>query len=151
MAVPTRDRPSGRRNPNLARRSVLAAVLALGVLLSAHAGAAPAASAAATYTLSIDSPGSKPEGDSGSFTMVFHVDVAPNVKNPDEVTVAYATSDGTATGGEDYGSQSGTMIFGQGQSKQNIQIEVFGDTTAEADETFFVDSLQPIRRTQPSA
>ena len=94
----------GRRGANVALGT--AAVLGAAVLLAAQAGAAPVA-AAATYTISIDSR-TKTEGDSGTSTMVFHIDVDPNVRNPDTVSVDFATSGGTATGGEDYASQGGT-------------------------------------------
>ena len=55
------------------------------------------------------------------------------------VTVGYATADGTATAPADYSPASGTLTFSPGQTSKTIQVRVYGDRTAEADETFFVN------------
>jgi hypothetical protein len=77
------------------------------------AGAA-ATSALATFTVSLSAPATQP------------------------VTVAYATSDGTATQGKDYVATSGTLTFAPGQTQQTITVTVLADPTATTDETFFV-------------
>jgi ELWxxDGT repeat protein len=76
------------------------------------------------------------EGDSGSKTARFTVSLskAP-AKN---VTVDYATSDGTALAGNDYDAASGKLTFAPGETSKNIDVAVRGDIAAENNETFFV-------------
>ncbi|PYS60097.1 MAG: hypothetical protein DMF76_14750, partial [Acidobacteria bacterium] len=52
------------------------------------------------------------EGDNGSRSLSFFVHLSAASSVP--VTVAYATSDGTATAGSDYGSSTGTLTFAAG-------------------------------------
>ncbi len=65
-------------------------------------------------------------------------EVTISVAGTADVTVDYATSDGTARAGSDYTSTSGTLTFAQGStSSQSIRVPVLddGDDEAEA-ETF---------------
>ena len=50
----------------------------------------------------------------------------------------YATSDGTATAGSDYGATSGTLSFAPGETSKTVNVPVTGDTTTDKphDETF---------------
>ena len=59
------------------------------------------------------------------------------------VTVAYATSNGTAIAGLDYSATSGTITFAPGVTSQLVHVDVVGDTTAEANETFTVTLSSP--------
>ena len=52
-----------------------------------------------------------------------------------EVTVDYATSDGTATAGTDYTAASGTLAFAAGETEKTVSVAVLHDGSAEADET----------------
>ncbi|MCI0462855.1 MAG: DNRLRE domain-containing protein, partial [Gemmataceae bacterium] len=52
------------------------------------------------------------------------------------VTVAYATSDGTATAGQDYTATSGTLTFAAGVTSQTFTVPITNDTTLEPNETF---------------
>jgi hypothetical protein len=53
--------------------------------------------------------------------------------------VDFASSDGTATtANNDYQAVSGTLIFAASQATAFVTVSVVGDTTFEADETFFV-------------
>jgi hypothetical protein len=81
------------------------------------------------------------EGDSGQ-TFV-SVPVFLTQAASATVTVQYATHDGTATPGQDYQSQSGTLTFAPGVTQQNILIPILGDTTFEPDETFTVTLSNP--------
>jgi GH18 family chitinase len=76
------------------------------------------------------------EGNDGASTATFTVvlDTAP----AGAVTIDYVTSDGTATAGADYATQSGTLSFAAGETSKTISIDVFGDTEDESDETFSV-------------
>ena len=60
-----------------------------------------------------------------------------------EVTVAYATADGTAEAGADYTSTSGTLTAGE---RTGRPVPVVDDTTDEGDETFTVTLSTPHRR-----
>ncbi|MEX2188054.1 MAG: Calx-beta domain-containing protein [Pirellulales bacterium] len=77
------------------------------------------------------------EGDSGTADMVFTVTLA-NPPATGDVTVDFATSDGTAEDGSDYTATSGTLTFAQGTSSLTISVPIHGDTTVEADEAFTV-------------
>jgi hypothetical protein len=76
------------------------------------------------------------EGHSGVTAAVFTVTLS-NVSGP-AVTLAFATSDGTATAGTDYLATNGMLTFLSGQVVQQIAVQVLGDTTPEATETFLV-------------
>ena len=55
-----------------------------------------------------------------------------------EVTVKYATEDGTAEAGSDYVETGGSLTFAAGETSKTIQVTVNGDEEAEGDETFRV-------------
>lgn len=76
------------------------------------------------------------EGDSGSVTA--HVTVALEDKAKQNVTVDYATSDGTAHAGDDYDAASGTLTFAPGETAKTIDVRVRGDLAPENNETFFI-------------
>jgi hypothetical protein len=67
-----------------------------------------------------------------------------NTSNPyyGPLTVDYATSDGTATGGADYVATSGTLTFDT-PSEQTITVTTLSDAEVEPDETFFVNLSNP--------
>ena len=103
-------------------------------------------------SLSIDDVLIDPEGDSGITQAVFTVTISTPVE--DTVTVGYGTSSdgtpegGTAIGGSDYLSDSGTLTFAPGQTSQSIVIDVFGDTVDEViEETFFISLFNPVNAT----
>ena len=81
------------------------------------------------------------EGDSGTSTVL--VTVQLSVASSSTVTVNYATQNNSATAGSDYVAASGTLTFGPGETSKTIAIVVNGDTTAEANETFFVNLSSP--------
>ena len=87
--------------------------------------------------LTIDQSVATAEGDTGSTSAVFTVSLSSASK--DKVTVAFATSDGTAkTSDSDYQSSKGTVTFEPGSTEQTITIPLTGDTRNEPDESFFV-------------
>ncbi len=51
------------------------------------------------------------------------------------ISVDYASSDGSASAGEDYTAVSGTVTFVAGETVKTIALAVLSDTTLEADET----------------
>jgi CSLREA domain-containing protein len=80
------------------------------------------------------------EGDSGTVNAVFNVTL--NAATPATVIVNFATADDTAKAPADYLSNSGTLTFDPGQTAKTVTVSVNGDTSFEADETFFLN-LQP--------
>src|SRR5262249_48086121 len=60
-----------------------------------------------------------------------------------DVSVKYSTADGTATAGSDYQTNSGTVTIPAGQKTASVTVLAQGDTTAEVDETFFVNLASP--------
>ena len=54
----------------------------------------------------------------------------------DDVTVDYATADGTATAGADYASASGTLTIPAASTGASVDVTITQDSSAESDETF---------------
>jgi hypothetical protein len=77
------------------------------------------------------------EGDTGEAEAVFVVQLSdPSAL---EVTVDYATSNGTASAGEDYEPASGTLVFAPGEVAKAFSVPVLGDRRVESNETFSVN------------
>jgi hypothetical protein len=55
-----------------------------------------------------------------------------------DVTVDYATSNGTAQAGSDYQAASGTLIFGVGETTKTFAVTILPDVLAESNETVLV-------------
>ena len=66
-------------------------------------------------------------------TLDFAVTLVPTRTVP--VTVAYATSDGTATAGEDYTAAAGTLTFAVGETAKTVSVAVLDDARDEGEET----------------
>ena len=62
-------------------------------------------------------------------------------------TVAYETSNGTATAGDDYTSTRETLTFAAQTRNQTISVPVMNDTDDEEDETFTVTLSTPANAT----
>ena len=60
-----------------------------------------------------------------------------------DVTVDYATSNGTATAGEDYVAQSGTLTFAVGETAKTVEVEVLDDAHDEGTETMTLTLSNP--------
>lgn len=58
-------------------------------------------------------------------------------------TVDYATSDGTATAGQDYQANSGTLQFLENETVKSLTIAILGDSAAEGIQTFRVTLSNP--------
>ena len=59
------------------------------------------------------------------------------------VTVKYATNDGTATAGSDYTAASGTLTFAPGETSKSISVAIANDNLDEDDETVNVVLSNP--------
>ncbi len=84
---------------------------------------------------------SKKEGNSGTSNMDFTVSLSDSALSA--VTVAYATSGGSATSGTDFLPVAGTLTFAIGQSSATVSVPIKGDTLVEPDETFTVTLTNP--------
>ncbi|WP_295808187.1 cadherin-like beta sandwich domain-containing protein [uncultured Nitratireductor sp.] len=80
-----------------------------------------------------------PEGDSGTQTFPFTISLSQPA-GPSGVTFDITTADLTATAGEDYQAKSivGATIA-PGESTYSFDVDVYGDTTNEPNERFFVN------------
>jgi probable HAF family extracellular repeat protein len=77
------------------------------------------------------------EGHSGTSAANFTVTLSPSASGP--VTVAYSTSNGTATAESDYRFASGTVTFAAGETSKTISVLANGDRAGEVNETFSVN------------
>ena len=98
-----------------------------------------------TLWLSIDDI-SLAEGDSGDTAFVFTVTITAAPPAGEDVTVDWATADGTATTTDsDYTAASGQLTFtSAGPLTQTVTVQVTGDVAVEGDETFNVDLSNPV-------
>ena len=87
---------------------------------------------AAQASLSVADPEDVTEG--ANVTITFTITLAPAVNS--QVTVDYATADGTATAGNDYTAASGTLTFTANQTSATIDVTVLDDSVDEERETF---------------
>jgi hypothetical protein len=83
------------------------------------------------------------EGNAGN--TIFSLPVTLSAASATPVTVAYTTSNGTATDSDnDYLPTSGTLTFSPGGPlTQNVLVDVVGDTTVEPNELFSVTLASP--------
>ena len=112
----------------------------------------------ATGTITDDDPlpalsiadASQAEGDSGTRNLQFSVQLS--AASGRDITVAYATSDGSATTADsDYNAANGTLTFAAGETQKTIDVAIVGDTRNEADETFEVTLSNPAQATLDQA
>ena len=82
------------------------------------------------------------EGNSGTASAVLRVTLSE--RSSRNVTVRYATADGTATVADsDYTAKSGTLEFDSGQTNKTITIRIRSDLRNEPDETLLVRLSDP--------
>ena len=67
--------------------------------------------------------------------------VALSARSLTGVTVDYASMDGTAVAGGDYGTVEGTLAFAPGETAKTIRVPVIDDALDEADEETFAVAL----------
>ena len=86
------------------------------------------------------------EGNTGTTALTFTVTLSN--ASTQTVTVTADTTDGTATAGTDYTALTGqTVTFAPGETSKTITVNVTGDTTFEADETFTLALSAPTNGT----
>ena len=77
------------------------------------------------------------EGNAGTRNALLTVSLTGSSKPT--VSVNYSTAHGTAYSGSDYQATSGKLTFAKGETSKSILVPVFGDTSIESDENFFVN------------
>lgn len=86
---------------------------------------------------SIADAGNVTEGNSGTTPATFTVTLS--AVSGQEVTVPYATADGSATAPSDFTAMSGALVIQAGDSGGDIVVPIVGDTTEESNESFDVN------------
>jgi hypothetical protein len=76
------------------------------------------------------------EGSSGTTLLSFEVTLSKPVTW--NVSVVYATADGTAKADSDYAAAKGTLAFSPGETTKAIEVQINGDTVVEPDETLTI-------------
>ncbi len=92
----------------------------------AHPGAAAAGAALAVSDARVR--------EAAGAVLAFRVTLSPAAGA--EVTVDYATADGTAAAGEDYTERSGTLTFAPGETERTVAVAVLEDAKDEGEESF---------------
>ena len=87
------------------------------------------------------SDASAAEGDAVAFT------VSLSAASSRQVTVEYATSDGTATSGADFAAASGTLTFAANETSKTVEVATTDDSVAEESETFTLTLSSPANAT----
>ncbi len=82
------------------------------------------------------------EGDSGTTQMAFTVSLS--AVSGRQVSIDYATAEGTADAGEDYATAGGTLSFAPGETSQEVLTYALTDDYQEAEETFTVLLSAPV-------
>jgi hypothetical protein len=81
------------------------------------------------------------EGDAGTKTIL--VPIALDAPPLQDVTVAFATANGTATQPNDYIATSGTLTIPAGVASAAVPVQIVGDAVAEPTQTFTVTLSAP--------
>ena len=74
------------------------------------------------------------EGPGAALSFAVRLTGAPDARTQ-EVTVAYATRDGTATAGADYEAVAGRLVFAPGETEKTVAVAVHDDGHDEGEET----------------
>lgn len=95
-------------------------------------------------SITIDDP-TTTEGSSGTSTMTFTV----SLSNPSAstVTVSWTTGNATATAGQDYTANSGTLTFVPDDTSETISVSIIGDTKDEDNESLLITLSAPSNAT----
>lgn len=77
------------------------------------------------------------EGDNGATFLDFTVSLS--APSPQQVSVKYASQDGTANFASDYVAVTDTLVFAPNEVEKTIRVTVNGDTAGERDESFSIN------------
>jgi hypothetical protein len=125
----------------------LAIVLALMIVAGGSGGSGGATELKIIVTTALPTPtisiadASVVEGHTGSTSAVFTLTLSAQIGMP--VTVAWATSGGTATPGVDFSPSSGVATFAALSTVTTVSVPIVGDAGNELDEAFLVSLSSP--------
>ena len=85
------------------------------------------------------------EGNFGTRNLIFTVSLS--AVSGKQITVSYATADGTAKAVDDYTSATGTVTIAPGQTTSPITVPIKVDTLSEDNEAFVVNLSNPVNAT----
>jgi hypothetical protein len=111
------------------------------VTLSGASGAALGAPAVATVTINDDDQNTGNLSFSATAYSISEangtavISVVRSGGSNGQLTVDFATSNGSAAAGSDYQATNGTLVFGPGVTTQTFSIPIINDTAVEGDET----------------
>lgn len=88
-------------------------------------------------------------GTSGTTDAVFTLSLSS--KSGRQLSVNFATADGTATAGSDYQSATGTVVFNAGETSKTVTVLVNGDVIDEPIENFFLNLSGAVNATVADA
>jgi glucose/arabinose dehydrogenase len=122
------------------------------VNLSAATGGAAIGDSQGAATIADDDPSPALSIEDKSFPEGFLLRPVPflvTLSEPSErsVSVDYVVGPGSATPGEEFRPDAGTLTFPPGMTRQRIVVWTRGDRASEGDETFVVDLQQPVNAT----
>ncbi|MGB4949069.1 MAG: Calx-beta domain-containing protein, partial [Rhizobiaceae bacterium] len=122
----------------------------LGLTLSDPVGAALGTTAAMSLTITDNDPTptlsiADVTVDEGAGTATFTVTLS--AVSGLQVTVNYATADGTASAGSDYSAASGTLTITAGATAASFAVSITDDTLDENSETFTATLSSPVNAT----
>jgi hypothetical protein len=84
---------------------------------------------------------------SGSSLATFTLALSASSLTP--VNITYATADGTALAGTDYGATAGTLTFAPGETIKTVVVPILGKTVAQPDMTFYLVLSNPYGAVPP--
>ena len=87
------------------------------------------------------------EGSAATGNHKVSVPVTLSAPTNHQVTVHYATRNGTASAPSDYLATSGTLTFAPGQASSAVLVTFVGENRPEPDERFFIDLSSPVGAT----
>ena len=113
------------------------------VTLSEPSGAILGTDTATGVIRDDDEPPAVSVSDAAGYETVGELAFAVTLDGPSalQVSVGYATADGTATAGEDYEAASGMLTFAPGEVSRTVRVTVIDDAADEPDEETFVLAL----------
>jgi hypothetical protein len=123
------------------------------ITLSSPVNASLGATSVHTYTITDNDPAPNVAFNATSSSgleniTAVSIPVSLNAASGQSVTVAYAVTGGTATGGGvDYTLASGTLTFNAGTTTQNISVTIVNDTASEPSETIQITLSSPTNAT----
>lgn len=116
--------------------------------LSAPTGATLGTPASATLTITDDDPAPTVQFEKPAFSVsegsgTTLITVTLSAPSGKLVTVSYASSDGSATEGDDYAAASGVLTFAPGATRQSIELSILEDALIEGNETIDLTLSSP--------